>query len=129
MHSADHLNILPLLILHVGPQHLRYEDAAVRLLAVLENGHPGAAHGKAAAVQRVGESGLAFPAPHADVGPPGLEVTKPAAGADLPVGVLGGQPYFEVVGLLAAEAQVAGAEQHAAIGAAREPPRSLPRPR
>ncbi len=45
----------------------------------------------------------------------GLEITGVGARADLAVGVLRGQPDFQVVGLDGREAHVAGAQQHLAV--------------
>ena len=56
----------------------------------------------------------------ADVGAAGLEGLEVGAGADFAVGLLAGEPDFEVVGFGGGEAHVAGAEEHAAVGQAEE---------
>jgi hypothetical protein len=48
----------------------------------------------------------------------GLEGFAVAHRADLAVGVLRGQPHFQVVGLGGAKAHVAGAQAHHAVGQA-----------
>src|SRR5471030_1387065 len=83
---------------HVGPQHFGDDDAAVLLLVVFDNRHPGAAHRQAAAVQSVDVlrllSGLIT-----DAGAAGLEGFEVGAGGDLLVAVLAGKPDLDVVGL------------------------------
>jgi hypothetical protein len=91
-------------------------DAAVGLLVVLEHGHHGAAHGHARAVERVHEFGLALGVAKPRLHAPGLEGLAVAAGADLAVGALPRQPDLEVIGLGGAEAHVAGAQRHHAVG-------------
>ena len=95
------------------PQRPGKGDAPVRPLALLEDGHQGPARREARAVQGVDELGLG-PARRAvaDSRPPGLEVPKIAARGDLPVGVLGGEPDLQVVGLGGGEAEVPGAERY-----------------
>ncbi len=104
---------------HVGLEGVGDADGAVGLLVVLEDGEIGAADGEAAAVEGVDELGFlgAFGLV-ADVGAAGLEALEVGAGGDLAVGLLAGEPDFEVVGLGGAEAHVAGAEEHAAVGKA-----------
>ena len=104
---------------HIGPQGLGNEDRAVGLLVVFEDREPGAAHGQAAAVERVHKLGLGLrpPArPVADVGAPRLKGVEVGAGRDFAVEILSRQPDFEVVGLGGGEAGVAGAEQNAPVG-------------
>src|SRR3984957_1475225 len=58
---------------HIRLERFRNQHAAVGLLIVLHNRHPGAPHGQPAAVQRVHEFGLVLAfRPIADVGAPRL---------------------------------------------------------
>ncbi len=106
----------PLEAAHVGPQHLRHRDGAVRVLVVLQHGDERAAHRHARAVQRVDEAGrLRAGGPVAGLHAARLEVAAGRAGRDLAERPLPRQPDFEVVGLARREAHVARAEQHAAV--------------
>src|SRR5665647_1719246 len=108
---------------HIGAQDFGDHHAAILLLIVLDNRHPGAAHRQAAAVDGVGELGLlAGPVPNA--GAPRLERFEVGAGGDFLVPVLPRQPDFDVVRLRRARAHVAGTEHHGAEGEA-EPPQDI----
>src|SRR6185295_15941215 len=101
----------------VGAEGVGQEDGAVGLLVVLEDGDERPADGEARAVERVEEARLAaVRGAVAEVGAPGLEVGAVRAGGDLAVGVLAGEPDFEIVGLGCGEAHVAGREADAAVG-------------
>lgn len=101
--------------MHVGPQGFGDCDGAVFLLIVFEDGDEGAADGEAGSVEGVYEFGF-FVALESDVCAASLEVEAVGAGADFAVGVLPGEPHFEVVCFGGVEAGVAGAERHYAIG-------------
>ena len=51
----------------------------------------------------------------ADVGAAGLEVGAVGTGGNFPVGILTGQPHFEVIGFCGAEAHVAGTQGNGTI--------------
>src|SRR5712692_3893352 len=92
----------------IGPQGLGNNDAAVGLLVVLHDRHPGAADGEAAAVERVDEVGLAAGVRAiADIHPPRLEGFEVAARGDLIELIQPRQPHFDVVGLAARETEAA----------------------
>src|SRR5437868_2219114 len=74
---------------NVGPQHLRYHDAAILLLVVLHDRDPRAAHRQAAAIQRVRILGL-LPAAEADARPARLIGFEIRAGRDLFIPILPG---------------------------------------
>ena len=59
---------------------------------------------------------LAAPGLEADVRTAGLEIDAVGAGGDLAVGVLGGQPDFQVIGLGGTEAHVARTQGDDAVG-------------
>ena len=71
--------------------------------------------GETRAVQRVHELRLALRVAEARLHPPRLERLAVRARRDLAVGVLRGQPHFEVVGLGGGEADVAGAQRDDAV--------------
>src|ERR1019366_6760557 len=108
---------------HIGAQDFGDHHAAILLLIVLDNRHPGAAHRQAAAVDGVGELGL-LAGLVTDAGAPRLERFEVGAGGDFLVPVLPRQPDFDVVLLRRARAHVAGTEHHGAEGEA-EPPQDI----
>src|SRR6185437_3780287 len=94
------------------PERLRHRDRSVGILIILEYRHQRASDRKAGAVERMHRLGLAAVriAP-ARLHAPRLESLEVAAGGDLPIALLRGQPDFEIVGLGAAEADVGAAER------------------
>src|SRR5690606_9837151 len=95
---------------HIGAKSLRNCDAAVGVLIVLHHRDQRAADGDAGAVQRMDEAGpLPFGRTIASLHAPRLEIAADRTGRNLAIGVLAGQPDLDVVGLLRAEAHVAGA--------------------
>ena len=100
----------------VGPQGGGYYDGAVGLLVILDDRHPRAADGQAAAVQGVQQLRLAgLAAPEAQIGAACLESLKIRAGGYFLILARGGQPDFDVVGLGGAEAHVARAKRDDAV--------------
>ena len=99
---------------------LRDEDAAIRLLAGLEEGDVNAGQRGAGAVEGVAEAVFAFGVLEAEVEPAGLEILEIGATGDFEVGVLAGSPDLDVVGFGAAEAEVAGAKLDDAVMEAEE---------
>ena len=91
----------------IRPQRLGDHHAAILLLVVLDDRHPGAADRQAAAVQGVDELRL-LAGLEADARPPRLESLEVGAGGDFLEPILPGQPDFEVVRLGRGEAQIAG---------------------
>ena len=97
---------------HVAAQGLRHFDAAVSLLVVLQHGNQRAAYRKARAVQCVHQLRLAgFRVTPASLHAAGLKVAAVGARGNLAVLALTGNPDFQIVGLLGAEAHVAAAQR------------------
>src|SRR5262245_66572665 len=85
---------------HERPQRLGDDDRAVLLLVVLDNRDERAADGEAGAVQRVDELRLAGTiAAELDARAARLKRLCVAAGRNLAIGVLAGQPDLDVVRL------------------------------
>src|ERR1035441_2667036 len=104
---ADHF------LIEIGAERLGDYHGAILLLEVFDDGDPGAADGERAAVEGVGVLGLLTSA-HANAGAAGLEGFVVGAGGDFLVGVLAGEPDFDVVGFGVGEAEIAGGEDHGA---------------
>ena len=101
---------------HVGPERFRYCDAAVRLLVVLHDSYHDARQGQSRAVQRMDQTGLGFRiGAIADIGPPGLEITAVAAGANLEPLLAAGSPHLNIECFDGGEPQVAGAQLDNAV--------------
>src|SRR5579885_3363229 len=101
---------------HIRPQRFGNYDRTIRLLIILDDSYPGAAHSQAGAVQRVDK--LTFPAAlrlEADSGAARLKRFAIRAGGNLAEFIARGKPDFDVVSLGGGEAHVAGAEQHGAV--------------
>ena len=81
---------------HVRPECRGDDDAAVRLLVVLQDGDKGPSHRQPRTVQGVDKFHLAalFTA-ETDRRPTRLKFLKIAAGGDLPIGILPGQPGLD----------------------------------
>src|SRR5579863_136861 len=106
----------PLQPIEVRPQRLRHHHAAVRLLIILEDREPCAAHGQTAAVQSVQVLRFAvMPSPEAKIGAACLKRLEVGAGRDLLVFAAGGQPHLEVISLGGAETEIAAAERDDAV--------------
>src|SRR6266511_3654014 len=105
----------PLLPAEVRPQRLRYEDAPVRLLVLLEDRDHRSADRDARAVEGVSEPRLPALAAVAHADPPRLEVLAVRDRRDLSIGVLARAPHLEVVGLRGREAHVPRAEEDDAV--------------
>src|SRR5512135_913949 len=83
-------------LIQIGTQCLRYDNATIFLLIVLDDRHPRAANRQAASVERVHE--LRFlPVLESDTRPPRLERLEIRTGRYLLVTVLARQPHFNVV--------------------------------
>src|SRR5215468_6076524 len=85
---------------HVALQRVRHRDRAALLLVGFHDRDESAPDRDARAVERVDEPHLAVLAAEARVHAPRLEVAADRARGDFPIGVLPGQPYFDVVGFL-----------------------------
>src|SRR5665647_75383 len=91
---------------YIPPQRLWDDDAAVRLLMILENTGNGARKGERRSVQRVHEAWLlALRGPVANVRAPCLEVGERADRADLEPRANAWRPCLEIVRLRAPEAR------------------------
>src|SRR5689334_3098551 len=85
---------------HIRPQGFGNDDGPVLLLVVLENRDERTADGQAGAVERVHVLHFAGAVrPKLDAGPARLETLRIAAGRNLAIGVLTGQPHLDVIGL------------------------------
>src|SRR5580700_3047301 len=105
----------------IRPQRLRHYHAAIPLLVVFDDRHPGAAHSQAAAVQRMGELGLALRTFESYGSAAGLEGLEIRAGGDFLVAVLARQPDFDIVSLRRRKTGIAGREHHRAEGESQAP--------
>src|SRR5262245_13303566 len=93
---------------HIGAKHVGDHDRSVGLLIVLEHRDQGSPDGEARAVERVNITQLAAAARAvARLHSARLEVAAHRAARDLAIGVLAGQPDFEIVGHAGAEPHVA----------------------
>src|ERR1035438_6347023 len=101
---------------YIRTQNFRNQNAAIRLLIVLDNRNPGASDGKSAAVQGVHQLALAgaFRA-IADVGATRLESLEVGARRNFAEQSLPRQPHFDVVSFGRRKSHVSGAQDHGAI--------------
>src|SRR5579863_551375 len=89
---------------HIWAKRFRNEDGAVGLLVVFDDGEPGAAHGKPAAIDGMhklglgGLAGLSGGGPVANIGAARLKGFEVGTGRDFAVEVLARKPDFEVIG-------------------------------
>ena len=100
---------------HVGLQHFGNQHGPVRLLIVFEHRDERAPDRKTRAVERVQQFVLALRVLEPRLHPARLERPGVGAGRDLPIGILGGEPDFEIVCLRRRETHVAGAKYDLAI--------------
>ena len=94
---------------------VRRIGTAVGLLVVFQHRHQRAAHGQAGTVQGVQQLVLALGILEAGLQAACLEGFAVAHRTDFAVGVLRGQPHFQVIGFGGAKAHVAGAQAHHAV--------------
>src|SRR5437588_8125385 len=101
---------------NVGPQRLGNHNAAVSLLIVLDDRHPGPADGQAASVQSVDELSLVLAfRTVADIRPPRLIRFKIRARRNLAKQLLPRQPDFDVIRLRRRWTHIASTQGHGAI--------------
>ena len=100
---------------HIGTQYFGYNHAAILLLKVFDNRHPGAAHRQSAAIERVHVLGFLAVAV-TDAGAAGLEGFIVGAGGDFLIGILSRQPDLNIVGLGGVCSQIAGTQHNGAEG-------------
>ena len=97
--------------MHVRTEDFRYDDGAVGLLVVFQDGGNGTAYGEAGAVEGMDVFRFVLRrAAEADIGTASLEIFRVGTRRDFAVFALRREPYFDVEGLSSGEANVAGAE-------------------
>src|SRR5437867_10470137 len=86
------------LAVKIWTERFRDDHSSVLLLVIFHDGNPGAPDCQTGSVQRVDEADLPASARAiADIPAPGLKILEVAAGGNLTVGVLSGQPHFQIV--------------------------------
>src|SRR4051812_25927911 len=114
--GASAIGANDLAAIHIGAEHLGNEDAAIGALIILEHRDQRAPDCQAGAVEGVNMAQPAAAArPVAGFHAPRLEIAAYRAARYFAIGILTGEPHFEIVGHARAEAHVAGAELHHAV--------------
>src|SRR6266704_1485451 len=101
---------------HVRPQCGRNIDGAVGPLIVLHDRDQGPAYRKPRSVQRVHQLGPPLLVPEARLHAPRLECLEIAARGDLAIGILTGQPDFDIVSFGGCESHVSRTKRDNTIG-------------